>query len=219
MVAVRGQEPWRGLMPTLKSKNVALLFTAALTVSSASASIVYQKNHWYLLDYSASDPNSTACVMGTHERKNGVDYSLEFLTYKNSVGPTELQINQRGSGGANSMTATLSNGNKLAFATLTDSGSAKTLMNIPQGLSQLANYFENGGELRMYPADGSRDRGVNFEDKGFKEVKARFEQRCLNGESLADRSFENIFLQNSNLNIDPTAIDINTTQTIRDLYY
>ena len=101
------------------SKNVALLCLATFSLSSASASVVFQKDHWYLVDYSASNPSSTACVMGTHEQKNGVDYRLEFLTYKNSDGPTELQINQIGQGGAHSMTASIGNGMTLSFATLT----------------------------------------------------------------------------------------------------
>ena len=206
-------------MPILNSKSVASLILATLSVSTVSASVVYQKDHWYLVDYSTGDPNSTACVMGTSEQKNGVDYRLEFLTFKNSDGPTELQINQIGQGGAKSMTTTIGNGQKLAFATLTDIGNTKTLMNIPQGHARLVRYFEGRGELRMYPADGSRDRGVNFEDAGFTEVKERFEQRCLGGRSLVNASFENSFLRNSHLDIDPAAIDINSTSTLRDLYY
>lgn len=199
------------------SNQAGMLLLAAITFSSAHASVVYKKNHWSLEDNSSRANPNGPCVMVTKVKKNRVNYRLEFIHLKNAQGPTELQITQQGSGGAQAMTATLSNGKTLSFATLRKQGSNTVLWNIPQGIGDLVSYFERSGELRMQPADGSRDAAVNFEDAGFAQVKAEFQKRCLGNASLVDSNFEATFLKSGNRAIDPMALTIDTVNDLRSL--
>lgn len=198
------------------SKKLALPMLLTLTFSSAYGAVVFRKDHWFIDDLSSSSNPNGPCMMVTQNKQNNVTYRLEIVRPKNADGPIEIQIRQLGRG-AVSQTAAISNGKTLAFSTLSTDGNNSLLYNLPQGSTALIDYLSAGGELRLRPADGTRDRGVNFEDGGFNTVKAEYARRCLGGRQLVDTAFESAFLKAQGRVLNPNALNATSVAELQTL--
>ena len=198
------------------SNKAAWLLLTAFTASSVHASVVYRKDHWFIDDMATSTNPNGPCVMATQSTQNRVVYRLEIVRPKNADGPTEVQIRMTGRG-ATGMTGALSATRAVAFSQLSVEGNNSILWALPQGTSEIINYFAAGRELRMRPADGSRDQGVNFEDGGFNNVKTEFARRCLGNRELVDSGFESSFLSRNYRPINPMGMNTTSVVELRSL--
>ncbi len=163
--------------------------------SSAFAREIFNDGDWVLDDLSDRRNPNAACIAFTANEINGTTYRLEFVHNKLQTGPTDVFIRVQGRG-ASSFTATLKDETTvLSFANMgpTATRGQSLVWNIPQHTDKLMAQLEDRKNLKVKPADGSRDIRLEFSASGFKRVKEKMQERCLNKAPLYDLTFEESF--------------------------
>jgi hypothetical protein len=191
---------------------------AMLSVFSTSyAKEIYSSGDWKLDDLSDKKNLNGACILSTSSEAGNADYRLEFVHSKDKKVPTEIQIRKEGKG-ALAWTATLIDGSVMAFANSGNFNKQDVLWNIPQNSSALVDHLEAKKDLKVKPADGSKDMKLQFSSSGFKKAKEKMEEKCLGKATLVDSAFEDSFLNNKHP-IDPMKVNPEAIKELRRLLY
>lgn len=182
-------------MQTKLIASVLLLSVFSTTAFSAPREL-YSDGDWKVEDMDKKNPNAL-CIASTTAEIGNVIYRLEFAKNKKLPGPTDVQIRVQGKApGATSYTITLKDETVLSFANAGEVVPKKQhlLWNIPQQTERLIAQLIDRKGIKLKPADGSRDQRIEFSADGFKRVKEKMEEKCLNKAALYDYAFEDGFI-------------------------
>lgn len=196
--------------------KASLLLLSAMSFSSVYATSVYKSGDWYVDDLSTRANPNGQCMMVTEHKEGSVLYRLELVRKKNVDSPLEIQLRVKGRG-AQAHLFNLNNGSTIVLAAAGVEGNANLFWNIPQDTAGLIAHFEARKDLKLRPADGSRDQGIEFDESGFAKVKAEFSKRCLGNRDVFNASFERAFVKDARRAINPTALDLATVAELRSL--
>jgi outer membrane murein-binding lipoprotein Lpp len=182
----------------MQTKLIAsvLLLSVFSTAAFAGPRELYSDGEWKVEDMDKKNPNAL-CIASTTAEAGNVIYRLEFAKSKKLPGPAEVLIRVQGKApGASSYTITLKDETVLAFANAGEVVPKKQhlLWNIPQHTERLIAQLIDRKDLKLKPADGSRDQRIEFSADGFKRVKEKMEEKCLNKAALYDFAFEEAFI-------------------------
>ena len=181
----------------MQMKPIAsLLFLAVVSTAYAKPSPkrLYSSGDWTLEDTDKKNPEAL-CVAYTTAEYGRTIYRLEFAHSKKLPGPTEVLIRIQGTPGASSYTIKLKDESVLAFPSAGEVAKNQSLLwNIPQHTGSLIAQLEDRRDLRLSPADGSRDQRLEFSSDGFKRVKEKMQEKCLQNQPAYDLAFEEAFI-------------------------
>jgi hypothetical protein len=188
----------------MKSKYMASLLLLSV-VSTSYAKEIYSKGDWTLDDKTADKKNpGSVCIAYTYAEAGNAEYYLVFSRVKNQKTPVEVYIQQTGKA-ALAVRAELKDGSTLSFANSGKKDKADILWNIPQNTQALVDQLVAKKDVQIKPADGSRDVRLEFSASGFDKVLQRMQEKCLANDSLADKSFEEAFVNRKDF-INPVGI-------------
>lgn len=188
------------------SAQAALLLMTAMSFSTA-----YAKS-WQIVEAA-----NKQCMLTTEHKEGSVVYRLEFLRLKGEDSPLEVQMRVKGKG-ATAHLFNLSNGSTVYLASTGAEGTANMFWNIPQDTAGIIAHFEGNQDLKLRPADGSRDQGIEFESTGFAKAKADFSKRCANNGPVLNADFERSFMRDSRRALSPTSLTATTVTELRSLF-
>lgn len=182
----------------MQTKLIAsvLLLSVFSTAAFARPREIYTDGSWKVEDMDKKNPNAL-CIASTSVEAGNVIYRLEFAKSKKLPGPAEVLVRVQGKApGASSYTITLRDEAVLSFANAGEVIPKKQhlLWNIPQHTERLMAQLMDRKNLKLKPADGSRDQRIEFSADGFKRVKEKMEEKCLNNAPLYDFAFEEAFI-------------------------
>ncbi len=208
------------------SKFSSVLLTGSLLLSGFSAKAddaPLQVKDWTLRE--SGETNNSTCSISTSVRKGLIFkvevYTLEFVKLKNKPeSPVEVLIridkNKRGSTGFKISLPTASS--EMAFSRLT-SGQPETFWGIGKNMSTLIGLLKAKESFDTRGVGGDENVPLNFSSKGFSEVLTEMETRCNGGVALINASFEENFLSAVANSIDPTHLTLETTNSLRSIYF
>jgi hypothetical protein len=201
-------------MKHIASLMLLSVFTTA-AIAGAKPKELYSDGDWVLWDADKNNPDAN-CVLRTTYDAGSTNYSLQFTHSKRLPGPTELHIQVDGKAGASSYTLTLKDETVLAFANLGETVPKKQsfLWNIPQHTDRLIADLENRKDLRLKPADGTRDQRIEFSADGFKRTRDKMVEKCLAGQALYDQEFEDLFSLKRDV-INPSTLTPDQTKELK----
>ncbi|MFL5785564.1 MAG: hypothetical protein ACJ76H_13190 [Bacteriovoracaceae bacterium] len=201
-------------MKHIASLMLLSVFTTA-AIAGAKPKELYSDGNWVLWDVDKNNPDAN-CVLRTTEEANGTNYSLQFTHSKRIPGPTELQIQVDGRAGATGYNLILKDETVLAFANVGETIPKKQsfLWNIPQHTDRLIADLENRKDLRLKPADGTRDQRISFSADGFKRTRDEMVKRCLGGKPVYDQAFEELFALKRDV-INPSSLTPDQTKELK----
>lgn len=182
----------------MQTKLIAsvILLSVFSTAAFANPREIYSDGDWKVEDMDRKNPNAL-CIASTAVESGNVIYRLEFTKSKKLPGPAEVLIRVQGKApGASSYTITLKDETVLSFANAGEVIPKKQhlLWNIPQNTERLMAQLIERRNLKLKPADGSRDQRIEFSADGFRRVKEKMEEKCLNKAPLYDFAFEEAFI-------------------------
>lgn len=180
---------------SMKLTASLLLLSVVSSAFAGNERELYTDGNWTLTDLDKKNPNAS-CIAWTTAEIGSTIYRLEFMHVKGQPGPTDIQIRIQGKPGASSYTMALKDNTILAFANAGEVVPKKQylLWNIPQHTDNLISNLENRNTLRLKPADGSRDQRIEFDGDGFKRVRDKMSEKCLNNLPVYDQAFEDAFV-------------------------
>ncbi len=186
--------------------------------STAHAKVIFESGAWSLDDLSdkKKDPNGL-CLAYTQAEIGSSIYRLEIAHPKNKNAPTEIQLRLQGKPGALGWTATLNDGSVMAFANSGTVGKQTVFWNIPQSSIKLFAQLEDKKDIKFKPADGSKDIKLEFDADGFKKVREKMEEKCLNKTALLDSEFEASFLTRQD-SINPLNVSSQSIVELKKLF-
>ncbi len=196
-------------------KPIASLLLLSVFSSAHAGKILLQSGEWTAEDTSDRRNPNGHCVAYTQSEVGNTTYKLMFSRLKNSPGPMDLNVYMDGGKPATSFTLTLKDESVLAFA----NGGPTTVKRqslawyIPQHTDKLLAQLEDRKDVRIKPADGSRDPRIEFSADGFKRVKEKLIEKCLNNQAFYDLAFEESFVIKRDV-INPLGI---TPEQVKEL--
>jgi DNA repair exonuclease SbcCD ATPase subunit len=173
--------------------------------STAHAKRIYRRGDWEIHDLS-KDRRSTSnvCIALTQSEANRTDYQLQIVKDKSKGSLVQVYIHQKGRG-AQGWIADLQNGQTLSFAKKSTDGRLDIFWNIPQNTAALIQQLKDRRDLRMRPADDTRNPRLEFSAKGFEKALSKMESKCFGGEQILNPRFELSFALNQG-QVDPMRI-------------
>ncbi len=205
----------------MKMKLTASLLLLSV-FSTAHAKVILTSGSWTADDTSDRRNPNGVCRIYTQTSPgfgNSTTYTLMISKAKNSPGPTDIQIIMADGKPAKNFTLTLKDETVLAFA---DGGPSATVKRqssawyIPQHTDKLFAQLEDRKDIRVKPADGSRDPRIEFSADGFKRVKEKLQEKCLNNQPVYDLAFEEVFFLKRDL-INPAGITPEQVKELRNM--
>ncbi len=175
--------------------TASLVLLSVFSTSFAFAKVIERDGEWIGEDTTARRNPNGHCVAWTEAEAGRTTYRLMISKSKSNPGPTDIQILMTNGSPATNFTLTLRDETILAFA----NGGPTTVKRqtsawyIPQHTANLFAQLEDRKDIRIKPADGSRDPRIEFSADGFKRVKQKLEEKCLNNQPLYDLAFEEVF--------------------------
>ncbi len=197
-------------------KPIASLLLLSVFSSAHAGKILLQSGEWTAEDTSDRRNPNGHCVAYTEKEIGSTTYRLMFSRLKNSPGPTDIQMIMTDGKPATSFTITLKDESVLAFA----NGGPTTVKRqvsawyIPQHTTNLIAQLDDRKDLKVKVADGSRDPRLEFSADGFKRVKEKLQEKCLNNAPIYDLAFEESFIINKNP-INPLGISPDQVKELR----
>lgn len=177
-------------------KPIASLLLLSVFSSAHAGKILLTSGDWTAEDTSDRRNPNGYCVAYTQAEIGSTNYKLMFSRLKNSPGPMDLNIVMDGGKPATSFTLTLRDESVLSFANGGPTTVRRQMIawNIPQHTEKLLAQLEERKDLKVKPADGSRDIRLEFSADGFKRVKEKLIEKCLNNQAFYDLAFEESFV-------------------------
>jgi hypothetical protein len=180
----------------MKMKLTASLLLLSVFSTAHAGKILERSGDWVAEDTSDRRNPNGVCRIYTDTEAGNTDYFLIISRAKNTPGPADIQLVMKNGRPAKNFTLTLKDETVLAFADAGPSATEKRQTSawyIPQHTANLFAQLEDRKDLRIKPADGSRDPRIELSADGFKRVKEKLEEKCLNKEPLYDLAFEEAF--------------------------
>ena len=194
----------------------ALALLTLFVMPTAFAGVVYTSGDWELDDSSTrSNPNGT-CVARTLGGDDRVDIALELRIPKNKAAALEIYLTQE-YGRVKAWNVVLRDNSAMALGTAGKVSRKETFWAVPQKMAALIAQLQDGKDIKLKTADGSRDPGYELSSDGFKNVLNKLQERCNGKVSALDAAFEASFTANNPV-ANSAGFTIDTTAQARELY-
>jgi predicted nucleic acid-binding Zn-ribbon protein len=176
----------------MRTKLTASLLLLSVFSTAHATKIILKSGDWIAAD-------NGSCVLYSDVGGGlfgGNSYRIMFTKPKKNPGPTDINILMTGSNNPKSLNINLQDDSVLSFADMGPTGQKKQTSTwyIPQNTASLISQLENGKDIKVLAADGSRDPNKKFSADGFKRVKDKLEEVCLNRQPVYDLAFEDSFI-------------------------
>lgn len=184
--------------------------------STAHAKRIFSSGDWEVHDLS-KDRRSTSnvCIALTQSEANRTDYQLQLVKDKSRNSLLQVLIHQKGRG-AGGWIIDLRSGQTLSFAKKGDVEKAEIFWNIPQNTAALIAQLNDRKDVRVRPADDTRDPRLEFSANGFSKAIEKMEEKCFGKESILNQKFEDAFVLRRD-QIDPMRISQETVAALQGL--
>lgn len=184
--------------------------------STAHAKRIVSSGAWQAHDMSKDRKNpSNVCYAVTGVEVNRTDYTLQIIKEKTRNSLTQIYLQQKGRG-AGGWIIELRNGQTLSFAKKSEADRTEIFWNIPQNSASLIEQLKERRDVRLRPADDTRDPRIEFSADGFSKVIEKMEQKCFGGESILNTKFEEAFVLRRD-QIDPMRLSPETVIALQSI--